>query len=411
MIGETGSQSKGIRLTDQQRLNWLRLIRSDNVGPASFRELIAYCGSAAEAIERLPQLARSTAKRPLRIHTIDEAEREIEAIDRAGARLIGMGEPDYPPYLKQMINPPPLVTIRGDVALFSKPPVAIVGARNASAIACTFTAQLVRDLGMAGFSIVSGLARGIDACAHKASIETGTIAVLAGGLDRPYPPENVPLLDKITDNGGIIISEMPMGWVPRAVDFPRRNRIIAGLSLGLAVIEAAQRSGSLISARLAGEMGRLVFAVPGSPLDPRANGANSLLKNGAIMLTEAQDIIDALEPMLRSYSGQHAHRLKPTDQRSHRLNPAQAGTLFFEDSAQILARTSATIGNDTITVASDSNELQRIRNALSSTPVSADALIRHTGLSASTVHLVLLELDLAGQLQRSDNGLIALLPN
>lgn len=399
MISETGSQTKGIRLTDQQRLNWLRLIRSDNVGPASFRELIAYCGSAAEALERLPQLARSTAKRPLRIHTTDEAEQELEAVDRAGARLIGMGEPDYPPYLKQMLNPPPLVTVRGDVAIFSKPPVAIVGARNASATACSFTTQLVRDLGNAGFSIVSGLARGIDASAHKASIETGTIAVLAGGLDRPYPPENVPMLEKITDHGGIIISEMPMGWVPRAQDFPRRNRIIAGLSLGLAVIEAAQRSGSLISARLAGEMGRLVFAVPGSPLDPRANGTNSLLKNGAIMLTEASDIIDALEPMLRSHSGL----------RSHISSPAQAG-LFFEDTAQILARTSATLGNDTLPMMEGSNEQQRIRNALSSTPTSADAIIRHTGLSASAVHLALLELDLAGQLQRSDNGLIALLP-
>lgn len=313
-----------------------------------------------------------------------------------------MGEPDYPPYLKQMLNPPPLVTIRGDVGLFSKPPVAIVGARNASATACAFTAQLVRELGAAGFAIVSGLARGIDACAHKASLESGTIAVLAGGLDRPYPPENVSLLDRITGNGGIIITEMPMGWVPRAQDFPRRNRIIAGLSLGLAVIEAAQRSGSLISARLAGEMGRLVFAVPGSPLDPRANGTNSLLKNGAIMLTEVQDITEALEPMLRISNGA----------RAHINSPAQAG-LFFDDSAPIFARTTASLGHgENKFDSAGSDEQERIRNALSSTPTSADAIIRHTGLSASTVHLALLELDLAGLLQRSDNGLFALLaPN
>ena len=396
MIGETGSQSKGIRLSDQQRLNWLRLIRSDNVGPASFRDLIAYCGSAAAALERLPQLVRSTAKRPLRIHTIDEAERELEAIERAGAKLIGMGEPDYPSYLKQILNPPPLITVRGDTTLFQKPPVAIVGARNASATACAFTSQLVHDLGATGIAIVSGFARGIDTAAHKASLETGTIAVLAGGLDRPYPPENIPLLDRITDNGGIIISEMPMSWVPCAQDFPRRNRIIAGLSLGLALIEAAQRSGSLISARLAGEMGRLVFAVPGSPLDPRASGANSLLKNGAIMLTEAQDITDALAPMLRTNGAE----------------PMQAGSLFKEDSAQILAHRSAVAGADTTsTAASDVNGFDRIRSALSSTPTSADSIIRHTGLSSSAVHLALLELDLAGQLQRSDNGLVALLPS
>ena len=394
MIRETGSQSKGIRLSDQQRLNWLRLIRSDNVGPASFRDLIAYCGSAAAALERLPQLVRSTVKRPLRIHSQQDAEHELEAIDRAGARLIGMGEPDYPQYLRQMLNPPPLVTVLGNTELFSKPPVAIVGARNASATACAFTSQLVRDLGQSGFCIVSGFARGIDTAAHKASLETGTIAVLAGGLNRPYPPENMPLLDQVIDNGGIIISEMPFDWVPRAQDFPRRNRIIAGLSLGLAVIEAAQRSGSLISARLAGEMGRLVFAVPGSPLDPRASGTNTLLKNGAIMLTQAQDIIDALAPMLRKDG----------------TAPQQAGFVFTEDSAQILAQAAPLSLETSNNQPNGSADIERIRNALSSTPASVDAIIRHTALTPSAVHLALLELDLAGQLQRSNDGLIALLP-
>lgn len=394
MIRETGSQVKGIRLSDQQRLNWLRLIRSDNVGPASFRDLIAYCGSAAAAIERLPQLVRSTAKRPLRIHTIEQAEQELEAIDRAGARLIGMGEPDYPQYLRQMLNPPPLVTVFGNTELFSKAPVAIVGARNASATACAFTSQLVRDLGANGFAITSGFARGIDAAAHKASLETGTIAVLAGGLNRPYPPENLPLLEQIIDHGGIIISEMPFNWVPRAQDFPRRNRIIAGLSLGLAVIEAAQRSGSLISARLAAEMGRLVFAVPGSPLDPRANGTNTLLKNGAIMLTQAQDICDALAPMLRKDG----------------TAPQQAGFVFTEDSAQILAQAAPLSLEPSNNQPNGSADIERIRNALSSTPASVDAIIRHTELPASAVHLALLELDLAGQLQSGSDGLIALLP-
>lgn len=395
MIRETGSQPKGIRLSDQQRLNWLRLIRSDNVGPASFRDLIAYCGSAAAALERLPQLVNSTPKRPLRIHSQQEAEQELEAIDRAGARLIGMGEPDYPQYLRQMLNPPPLVTVLGNTQLFKKPPVAIVGARNASAMACTFTSQLVRELGQSGFSIVSGFARGIDTAAHKASLETGTIAVLAGGLNRPYPPENLPLIEQIIDNGGIMISEMPIDWVPRAQDFPRRNRIIAGLSLGLAVIEAAHRSGSLISARLAGEMGRLVFAVPGSPLDPRANGTNALLKNGAILLTQAQDIRDALAPMLRKDG----------------TAPQQAGFVFTEDSAQILTQTAFLPSETNKNSSSDSADLERIRNALSSTPASVDTIIRHTALTPSAVHLALLELDLAGQLQRSNDGLIALLPS
>lgn len=395
MIRETGSQPKGIRLSDQQRLNWLRLIRSDNVGPASFRDLIAYCGSAAAALERLPQLVNSTPKRPLRIHSQQEAEQELEAIDRAGARLIGMGEPDYPQYLRQMLNPPPLVTVLGNTQLFKKPPVAIVGARNASAMACTFTSQLVRELGQSGFSIVSGFARGIDTAAHKASLETGTIAVLAGGLNRPYPPENLPLIEQIIDNGGIMISEMPIDWVPRAQDFPRRNRIIAGLSLGLAVIEAAHRSGSLISARLAGEMGRLVFAVPGSPLDPRANGTNALLKNGAILLTQAQDIRDALAPMLRKDG----------------TAPQQAGFVFTENSAQILTQTAFLPSETNKNSSSDSADLERIRNALSSTPASVDTIIRHTALTPSAVHLALLELDLAGQLQRSNDGLIALLPS
>lgn len=401
MNKEAGSQLQGIQLSDQQRLNWLRLIRSDNVGPASFRELIAYCGSASAALERLPQLVRSTTKRPLRIHSQQEAEQEVEAIERAGARLIAVGEPDYPRYLRQMPNPPPLVTVKGNTALFNKPPVAIVGARNASATACAFTTQLTRDLAQAGFAIVSGFARGIDAAAHRASIKTGTIAVLAGGLNRPYPPENVPMLDEIAENGGIIITEMPIGWAPRAQDFPRRNRIIAGLSLGLAVIEAAQRSGSLISARLAAEMGRLVFAVPGSPLDPRANGTNSLLKNGAIMLTQAQDIIDTITPML------------PAPPPGHR--PVTAQTLFDRDPAQILAQRAAITGENSGSAATgtghDESHAERIRAALSHTPVSTDMLIRHTGLSASAVHLALLELDLAGQLQRSDNGFVALSHN
>ncbi len=223
------------------------------------RDLILFCGSAANAIERLPDLnIRGGGARPVRVSSLDDAERELEAIERMGARLVGMGEPDYPQQLKNCEAPPPLVTIKGDANVFRKPPVAIVGSRNASVVGARFTEKLARDLGDAGFAIVSGLARGIDAAAHKASMASGTVAVLAGGLDRPYPPENLPIYRAIPENGGALITEMPMGAEPRA-DFPRRNRIIAGLSLGLIVIEAAERSGSLISARMAGEMGRTVL--------------------------------------------------------------------------------------------------------------------------------------------------------
>ncbi len=281
---ESANSKTGIRLSDRQRLNWLRLIRTDNIGPVTFRDLILFCGSASSALEMLPDLnIRGGSARPIRVMSMDDAERELETIERSGARLVGMGEPDYPPQLKNCEAPPPLVTIKGNAAVFSKPPVAIVGSRNASVIGARFTERLANDLGEAGFAVISGLARGIDAAAHRASLKTGTVAVLAGGLDRPYPPENLPLYRAIPEEGGVLISEMPMGAEPRSRDFPRRNRIIAGLSLGLIVVEAAERSGSLISARMAGDMGRTVFAVPGSPLDPRARGTNLLLKQGATL--------------------------------------------------------------------------------------------------------------------------------
>src|SRR5690606_6431441 len=235
------------------------------------------------------------AKRPSRIPSEGEVEAEMETARRGGARFVAIGEPDYPPLLRAMELPPPLVAIKGEAGLFALPAASIVGARNASAAGTRMARMLASGLGQAGYAIVSGLARGIDTAAHEASLATGTIAVLAGGLDRPYPPENVALADRIAAQG-VLISEMPFGWEPRARDFPRRNRLIAGLGLGLVVVEAARRSGSLISARLAGEIGRLVFAVPGSPLDPRAAGTNGLLKDGAMLVMEARDVIDALAP-------------------------------------------------------------------------------------------------------------------
>lgn len=382
-----GANSKtGIRLSDRQRINWLRLIRTENIGPVAFRDLILFCGSAANAIERLPDLnIRGGGSRPVRVSSLDDAERELEAIERMGARLVGMGEPDYPQQLKNCEAPPPLVTIKGDANVFRKPPVAIVGSRNASVVGARFTEKLARDLGDAGFAIVSGLARGIDAAAHKASMASGTVAVLAGGLDRPYPPENLPIYRAIPENGGALITEMPMGAEPRARDFPRRNRIIAGLSLGLIVIEAAERSGSLISARMAGEMGRTVFAVPGSPLDPRARGTNALLKQGATLVTGADDVIESLAPLMPDGS------ILP--------NPAQPDLLNQLDEEPAILQPITT-----------DMERDLMVDALGPVPVDVDALVRHVGINAGSAQLILLELDLAGRLLRFPGNQVALMP-
>ncbi len=384
---ESANSKTGIRLSDRQRLNWLRLIRTDNIGPVTFRDLILFCGSASSAIERLPDLnIRGGSSRPIRVMSMDDAERELEAIERVGARLVGMGEPDYPPQLRNCEAPPPLVTIRGNAGVFSKPPVAIVGSRNASVIGARFTERLAHDLGEAGFSVISGLARGIDAAAHRASLKTGTVAVLAGGLDRPYPPENLPLYRAITEQGGALISEMPMGAEPRSRDFPRRNRIIAGLSMGLIVVEAAERSGSLISARMAGDMGRTVFAVPGSPLDPRARGTNLLLKQGATLVTEANDVIETLRPL----AGSTAYQMD-TPPQPDLLSPA----MEEPESPEPIA-----------------TEEQRdiVIDALGPVPTDIDALVRHTGVDTGAVQLILLELDLAGRLQRYAGNQVALIP-
>lgn len=366
-----------LKLSDRQRLQWLRLIRTPNVGPASFRTLINRYGSAESALEILPELAaKGGARRASRITSFAEAQTELEAVERVGARLIAIGEADYPTVLAQSENPPPLLTILGGGTALKAPSVSIVGARNASLAGMKIAQKLASDLGRKGWTVASGMARGIDTAAHKGALDTGTIAVLAGGIDRPYPPENVPLMRAIAENGGAVICEMPFGWEPRAQDFPRRNRIIAGLSLGLIVVEAAMRSGSLISARMAGELGRVVFAVPGSPLDPRAAGTNGLLKQGAILVTEAQDAIDHLEPMLGREQATLPELDEPTD------------------------FTHAPTHSD--------NDRARLIDLMGPTPTSVDELIAHTGLGAANVQMVLLELDLAGRLERHSGGLVAL---
>lgn len=369
----------GPSLSDRQRLHWLRLIRTENVGPVSFRGLINRFGSAEAALAALPELALAGgAARLSRIPSEAEAEREMEAARRFGARFVAVGEPDYPPMLRRMDAPPPLIAIKGKAAVFQPPAVAIVGARNASALGARMARLLAAGLGREGYAIVSGLARGIDAAAHEASLSTGTVAVLAGGLDRPYPPENVALAERIAAEGALV-SEMPFGWEPRARDFPRRNRLVAGLGLGLVVVEAAMRSGSLISARLAGEMGRIVFAVPGSPLDPRAAGTNGLIKDGAILVTEARDVAGALAPL----SGGP---------------PAAGGALPLEEPIDFSAVPPPAQG-----------ERALVLQALGPAPVGIDELLRHTGLHPAQLAMVLLELDLAGRLERHAGGAVSLI--
>ena len=375
-----GAGRTGIALTDRQRIAWLRLIRSDNVGPATFRDLINHFGSAEAALSALPELSnRGGASRAIRIASGDDAEREIDAARRFGARFVGIGEPDYPPALRQTEGAPPLLAAKGEPSAGTLPSVGIVGSRNASISGAKFAAMIARDAGRAGYAVTSGLARGIDTAAHRASLETGTIAVLAGGLDQPYPPENIPLMEEIAEGSGLVVSEMPFGWEPRARDFPRRNRLIAGISLGLVVVEAAQKSGSLITARMAADFGRLVFAVPGSPLDPRCHGTNNLIKEGAIITTGSEDVLDGLAPLSRMQ--------------------APARTVIDEPEGN---------AGERAYLPPDESERLRIVSALGPTPVETDDIIRHTGLPASAVYLVLLELDLAGRLHRHSGGLVSI---
>jgi DNA processing protein len=256
-----------VHLSDDQRLDWLRLIRSDHVGPRTFRTLVNHYGGARRALTALPDLARrGGASGPARVCSRQDAERELDAARSLGVALVALGEPEYPRRLQMIDDAPPLIAVRGNPAVFGLPTVAIVGARNASAAGIRFAERLARDLGAAGFAVASGLARGVDAAAHRGSLATGTIAVLAGGQDHIYPREHadLDLADAVAAEGALI-AEMPFGWEPRARDFPRRNRLISGLAVGVVVVEAARRSGSLITARFALEQGREVFAVPGTP--------------------------------------------------------------------------------------------------------------------------------------------------
>lgn len=365
----------GVRLTDEQRLDWLQLIRSENVGPRTFRALINHCGSARAALAALPDFARrGGASKPTAICPREEAEREITAARRLGIAFVALGEPEYPPRLRMIDDPPPLIAVRGGLTVLGAPMVAMVGARNASAAGIKFAERLAAELAAADFVIVSGLARGIDAAAHRASLNSGTVAVLAGGHDRVYPAEHADLLEAILERGAAL-TEMPLGWEPRARDFPRRNRLISGLALGVIIVEAARRSGSLITARFALEQGREVFAVPGSPLDPRAEGSNGLLKQGATLVTEAADVLSVLKPILG--------------------RPIECPAAEPERTAP---------------PASEPNQDDRVRvlTLLGPTPVAIDDLIRLSGTSPAVVRTVLLELELAGRIEHHGGALVSL---
>jgi DNA processing protein len=374
-----GTEKQGARLSDRQRLAWLRLIRTENVGPSTFRTLVNEFGGAEAALLALPDLSRRGGlRKTIRVYPEQDAAAELHAAERAGGVLVAVGETGYPPALAHVDAPPPLLYVKGRRDLAGFPIVAIVGARNGSAIGQKFTRQLASDLGLEGFVVASGLARGIDTAAHRAALEHGTIAVLAGGINNVYPPENAELHREIGERG-LIVSERPPDFSPRGPDFPRRNRLISGISLGVVVVEAAERSGSLITARFAGEQGREVFAVPGSPLDPRAAGTNNLLRQGATLTTRVADVVETLAPIMgRTFEA--------------------PGITFAEETEE-----------DGPPPAVGDSERERILGAMGPSPVDIDELIRVAGVEARKAHIVLLELDLAGRLQRHGRQLVSLI--
>jgi DNA processing protein len=376
-------------LSASQRLACLRLIRSENVGPVTYRELVRHFGDAEKALEALPELSRRGGYRqPIRVCPLDAAEAELAAAGKIGARAVLVGEPGYPEALAAIDPPPPLIYVKGNAGHLTRPMLAIVGARNGSAAGQKLARLFASQIGAAGFVIVSGLARGIDAAAHEGALATGTVAVLAGGPDNIYPPEHANLQREIAERG-CLLTENPPGFAPRAQDFPRRNRIISGLSLGVLIVEAARRSGTLVTARMAGEQGREVFAIPGHPLDPRAEGTNGLLKSGATLVTEPDDVIGALTPLLRA---------PPIRVASAQPAPPPSAR---EDAPPVQRPQPSLPG----LVEADR---ERLLEALGPAPVDVDELARATGLAPRAVQIALLELALAGRIERHGHHLVSL---
>ncbi len=360
---------------DQDRFDRLRLIRTTNIGPVSYRQLLSRFETATMALAALPDLASKGKGKQFEIASEREISREFAAAKSLDARHIFLGETDYPALLSHVENAPPVMLVKGDAALLKRDCVAIVGARNASASACRFARSLAHDLADQGFAVVSGLARGIDTAAHVGALSGGTVAVLGGGIDIIYPPENGDLHRKIGENG-LLIAEQPPGTEPRARHFPYRNRIIAGLSLGTVIVEAAPKSGSLITARLAADMGREVMAIPGSPLDPRSQGCNQLIREGATLVQFAADIIELLRPLdVRS-----THFVPPTHEA-------------FQPSLQLVSK----------------GERDAVTSLLGMNFVQVDELARQSGSDLPVVQTVLLELELAGKLERGAGGKVRLM--
>jgi len=362
-------------LSQDEAFARIRLLRSPNIGPVSYRQLLHRFGTAQIALDALPELA-SRGGAPYRIAPEALVAREVAAVRACGARYLFDDGPDYPALLAQLDSAPPILTCRGDTALAARPCVAIVGARNASAAAVRLARQFASDLAEAGLTVVSGLARGIDGAAHRAAIDHATIGVIASGIDIAYPPEHCDLQEQIAQQG-LLLAEQPPGTEPLARHFPSRNRIIAGLSAGTVVIEAAPKSGSLITARLAAEAGREVMAVPGSPLEPRSQGCNQLIRDGAMLVQSAADVIE----LISGFGG----------------SPRSS---FRESTASFQP------------VADDSGaDHADIAALLTTAPVAVDELIRQSGESAAAVQLALLELELAGRLVRHAAGRVSLSVN
>jgi len=361
--------------SDTERLNRLRLIRSENVGPVTFRQLLHRYTSAAEALASLPALARRGGRRQIKIATEADANREIEALQNLGGAFLFEGEATYPEALSETEDAAPVLSAIGKPALLENPCLGIVGGRNASIHGRALATEIAADLGEAGYLVASGMARGIDTAAHTGSLPTGTAAVLAGGVDYIYPSENTALYHQIASDG-VILSEMPLGMQPKAQHFPRRNRIISGLSLGIVVIEARRKSGSLITARYAADQGRDVFAVPGFPKDPRAQGGNDLIKTGAALVQSAADVLAEVS----------TNRLSEPDPDDWETSGIEASDSKMDDIRR------------------------SVLEGLNALPLPIDTLLRSIDASHGTVRLVLLELELAGRIERHPGGRFSLNP-
>jgi DNA processing protein len=393
---------ESLRLSDAQRFDWLRLWRSENIGPRTFRALINRYGGARGALEALPRLM--PRGRAIKIAKVEDIAREFAAAARLGARFVAPGESEYPVRLSRIEAPPPLIAVRGHLPALQRPAVAIVGSRNASAAGLAFAERLTRGLAEAGFVIVSGLARGIDQRAHRTGCAQGSLAVLAGGLDKIYPAEHAPLLESLLEHGAAI-SEMPFGWEARGRDFPRRNRLISGLADGVVIVEAAHRSGSLITARFAGEQGREVFAVPGSPLDPRAEGTNRLIRDGATLCTSAEDVIEALARQISA---------PPRSDWADNVSAASTDEPLWDEldlpevSPAPMHETETSLAPETSELAGAQTPQARLVTLLGPAPVSIDELARSANLSPQETRAILLELELSGRLVRSGGDLVSL---